>query len=87
MTARILVTPVAEAQIERIDEWWQSHRPQAPDLFAEELERAFELLADAPEIGRRYPYPAGAMVRRFLLKRTRNHIYYQYQRNTQVILI
>ena len=32
-------------------EWWVANRPKAPDAFAEELERALQLLASQPSIG------------------------------------
>ncbi len=32
-------------------EWWLANRPKAPDAFAVELERAFQLLASQPLIG------------------------------------
>ena len=87
MTASVVVTPEARRQLERIDDWWRSNRPQSPGLFAEELERMFELLADSPEVGRRYPYSGYAVIRRVLLRGSRNHVYYRFRRESQVVLI
>jgi hypothetical protein len=52
MTVGIFTTPESDAQILTIDRWWRRERPAAPNLFAEELAAAFELLASVPKAGR-----------------------------------
>jgi plasmid stabilization system protein ParE len=76
MSLPTIVSPEAEAQIHVIDAWWRANRRASPNLFVEELAAAFELLASAPEIGRRYPHPEVTGVRRLLLRATRHHVYY-----------
>lgn len=34
---RVVTTPEADADAQRIDEWWIQHRGAAPNLFVEEL--------------------------------------------------
>lgn len=75
MTALVLLTPEAEAQIRTIDAWWRANRSAAPGLFTEELAAAFELLATAPQLGRAYRHPTVPGVRRVLLRATRHHVY------------
>jgi plasmid stabilization system protein ParE len=54
MKVRVRTTPQAEAQAEVAAAWWRRNRPAAATLFADELSGALDLLADAPDIGRRY---------------------------------
>lgn len=51
MARRVRPTPLAASQIRRESRWWRRNRPFAPSLFLEELRRAFELVAEHPEIG------------------------------------
>jgi plasmid stabilization system protein ParE len=72
----VVATPKAKAQIRTIDDWWKANRPAAPDLFVNELAHGFELLAQAPNIGKRYRRYSLPGLRRILLRATRYHIYY-----------
>ena len=49
---------------------------QAGLNVATELRQALLLVADAPEVGVRYPHPSVEGVRRLLLSGTRHHLYY-----------
>jgi plasmid stabilization system protein ParE len=67
----IRTTPEADAQIRAIDEWWRTNRSFAKDLFLEELAASFDVISNAPQIGRRYrksPVPTGANRKRFRKK-------------------
>ncbi len=75
MSKPVRTTPRADAQITTIDAWWREHRDGAPDLFEQELALGLRVIGSAPGAGRRYPHP-GAVVRRYLLRSTRNHVYY-----------
>ena len=86
MTARVVVPPEVQAQIDGIDAWWCEHRPRAPELFLQELAAGCELLAGAPRIGRKYPHPKLRNVRRVLLRSTRYHVYYKVYENDVVLL-
>jgi plasmid stabilization system protein ParE len=70
------ITPEAEAQIRQIDDWWRGNRPAAAGLFLQELVECLTTIGHAPRIGRSYPRSPVAGTRRFLLKRTRYHVYY-----------
>lgn len=59
----VVAVPDAELQIRNNDGWWRDNRTAAPGLFAEELAATVELIASAPNIGRRRrqtPTTAGA---------------------------
>jgi len=66
----VRTTPEAEAQIREIDNWWRKNRPVSPDLFLNELNESFEILAGAPQIGRLYRPSPVQHVRRLLLRQS-----------------
>lgn len=72
----VQTTPEADAQIREIDEWWRTNRPAAPDLFLHELNASFDIIGQAPHIGRLYRGSPVPRARRLLLKGTRYHVYY-----------
>jgi plasmid stabilization system protein ParE len=71
----VRTTDEADDQIRAIDAWWREHRMAAPDLFFDELAASFELIAQTPNIGRRYPHSPIPGTRRILLRQTRYHVY------------
>jgi plasmid stabilization system protein ParE len=73
------VTETADEQIDEVLRWWWENRPAAPNLFADELDAAFTLLAHSPRVGVPYPHPRVAGVRRVMLIRCRYHLYYQIE--------
>ena len=79
MPARLVVKPTlrAAAEIRRASAWWRANREAAPFALAEDLERAFELVAAQPGIGARARNARKEGVRRLLLSRTGYHLYYQ----------
>lgn len=79
MRARLVVKPTlrAAAEIQRASAWWRANREAAPFALAEDIERAFELVAAQPGIGARARNATKDGVRRLLLSRTGYHLYYQ----------
>lgn len=86
MTLPVRTAPQADLHILEIDHWWRRHRDLAPELFEQELALAFRTLAAAPLIGKRVPHPEVEGLRRFLLRATRNHVYY-VARDDQVLVL
>ena len=76
MALRVRPTPLAAKQIRRESRWWRTNRPFAPALFRDEVRRAFELVAEHPEIGAAAEDTEIAGVRRVLLAATRHYLYY-----------
>ena len=72
----LLVTPEAGRHIDTVDLWWREKRTAAPDLFAQELAAALELIRSSPGIGRRKRHGSIPGLRRVLLRATRYHVYY-----------
>ena len=86
MSLRVLTTPEADVQIREIEDWWRRNRTASPNLFADELAAAFDILGHAPHIGRPYRQSPLPDMRRVLLKGTRYHVYY-VPRGDQVIVL
>jgi len=70
-------TPLAARQIRKESQWWRAHRTKAPNLFREELRRAFGLIALHPEIGAAAEDVDLPGVRRVLLGGTQHYLYYR----------
>ncbi len=67
----------AARAIAEASDWWIANRPNAPDAFSEELERALALIASQPLIGARAMNINLAGVRRIHLARIHYHLYYR----------
>lgn len=78
----------ADEQIEAADAWWRANRPSAPDLFAEELRAARELLSTSPEAGQQQRHSRIPGLRRILLPKSKYHIYYTHNvRREEVVIL
>ena len=76
MSLPVRTTPEADTQIREIDTWWRRNRHASPNLFADELGASFDIIGNAPGIGRLYRRSPVPGTRRILLKGTRYHVYY-----------
>ncbi|HYC87701.1 MAG TPA: type II toxin-antitoxin system RelE/ParE family toxin [Thermoanaerobaculia bacterium] len=85
MVFRIQPTVLAAQQIRNESLWWRRNRTKAPNLFREELRRAFALIAEYPEAGAIAEDVELAGVRRVLLVGTQHYIYYRIHRPAQRI--
>jgi len=79
--------PTADERIESADAWWRANRPSAPDLFAQELRAARELLSNSPEVGLRRWHKMIPGLRRLLLPKSRYHVYYAHNARREEVLI
>ncbi len=66
----------AQEQARRIEAWWVEHRSASPSLFTDELEQAFWHLVHVRDAGVRWPTPRRPTLRRILMPRTQNHVYF-----------
>ena len=80
-------SPRARRRVKVVATWWRENRPHAPTLFDEELHAAIEKLRDAPNLGAVYEVVEGDVVRRLLLPRTAQHLYYGVDAGLGVVLI
>jgi plasmid stabilization system protein ParE len=83
---KVRLAPRALSEAERLKTWWLKNRPLAPDLFDEEIAAAIERIGAAPGLGAIYPSSFGRIVRRVLMPRTENHVYYVVHENEAVVL-
>jgi plasmid stabilization system protein ParE len=84
---KVRLTSPAQRQAERLDRWWRAHR-DAVNLFAHELAAAIARIASEPESGAPYVEREGILVRRVLLPKTRNHVYYEmYAASGEVMIV
>ena len=83
---KIRLTPRALWETERKQTWWRANRPAARDLFDDEIDAALRQIRAMPSVGALYPSSFGTVVRRLLLPRTRNHVYYAAYEGEIVVL-
>jgi plasmid stabilization system protein ParE len=86
MKLRLAARALAEAK--RIKTWWRENRPDAPDLFEQELDAALERISARPSsVGTLYEQgDLGAPVRRVLLRKTQNHVYFAVEGDEIVVV-
>src|SRR5213078_2045952 len=75
----------AQQQAAKIEAWWVKHRTAAPTLFADELERTFGYLCQVRSPGVRWPTPRRPMLRRILMPRTENHVYFVVDETAETV--
>ncbi len=66
----------AEHDVEAIDNWWRESRLDASRLFAEELASVCLEIQRKPLILKPYTERRGMVIRRWLLPRTEQHVYF-----------
>jgi plasmid stabilization system protein ParE len=74
LSRRVIAAPRAERQINAAGNWWRRNRHKAPDLFDEELSRAFALIAENPGVGK--PVAGRPGKRQIEILRIRYTLYY-----------
>ena len=77
----------AAAQAEQLNAWWTENRRLAPALFAREFASAVSLLATAPGAGARFHRSALPGIRRLVLKKSKNLVFYVYYPETDTVHI
>jgi hypothetical protein len=66
----------AQQQAAKIDGWWTAHRRDAPTVFLDELEETFRYICQVSAAGVPWPTPRRPTLRRILMPRTNNHVYF-----------
>ena len=84
---KFVVTPRARRQIERAQAWWRENRDKSPALFVEELAQAERQLTTLPESGELWRIRKKRTIRRWLLPKTGQHLYYTYDRHRDEVLV
>src|SRR6266568_1934884 len=60
-----------------MDTWWRERRPAARGLFAQELADVLTLVTRTPGVGTTYRTSSGKTLRRVLMPKTKNHVYFE----------
>ena len=82
----IKVTYRAAAQIRDAGSWWFANRLAVPEALEEELQRAFDLIAQQPAIGARATNIRLTGIRRIHLSRIHYYLYYRV-RSTHIEVV
>ena len=81
------ITPRAWRQVERARRWWEANREKAPGLFAEEVADAERHIVTLPDSGELWRVRRKRTIRRWLLPKTVQHLYYVYHRESEEVLV
>ena len=68
-----------------MDAWWAENRPGAPDVFAREFRDTLEQIRTMPGSGIGWPTERRPTLRRILMPRTENHVYFRVDEKAQTI--
>jgi plasmid stabilization system protein ParE len=83
---KIVLLEEAQRRFESEDSWWRENR-DAPELFIEEFAEALKDLSSFPETGQHYRRARGKLIQRVLMKKTRCHVYYFWDRELDLVEI
>ena len=84
---KLRITPRARSQARGRRAWWVDHRPAAPDLFDEELAQTLHLVRETPETAVRWPTARNPELRRILMPKTHNHVYFYVDEPRAAVVI
>lgn len=73
----VKATPIADGHMQKAARWWLANRDKAPNAFKEELDRAFALISQRPDVGAIATNVKLKGVRRIHLSRIRYYLYYR----------
>lgn len=79
--------PRARQRIRTIARWWRRNRPAVPTLFDDELADVVEKLRADPVLGVEYRVVDSEMIRRTLLKKSGQHVYYSINETNGIVVI
>ena len=82
---KLRIGRLARRQADKIEDWWVANRPSAPTLFTDELEEVFQRICDMPGAGVRWPTARRPTLRRVLMPKTQNHVYFRVDEAKQVV--
>jgi plasmid stabilization system protein ParE len=83
---KLRLAPRALAEAKRKKTWWQRNRPATPDLFEDEFNVTVRSIQATPSLGAVYPSHFDIAIRRVLMTKTKNHVYFTVRDEEVVIL-
>ncbi len=82
---RVRFTPRALREAERKKEWWRENRDESA-LFDDELAETLKQIAETPTLGSFVPSGLDVPIRRVLMTKTANHLYFTSTEAESVVL-
>ena len=79
-------TPQAELEADREREWWRENRRDSPDLFDDELAAVIDKITRRPTTGTIHESEFPEEIRKVLMRKTSNHVYFTVHEGEIVIL-
>ena len=76
----------AEREAIAIQKRWQ-READYPETFANDLIKAEEHLLTLPESGTPWKIQRGKVIRRWLLEKSKCHLYYRFERKQEVVVV
>lgn len=76
----------ARLQFLKEDSWWRENR-ERKGLFAEEFLAVIGLIQKTPTAGSIYVVKRGRTIRKWLMPKTRCHVYYRYEPTQELLVI
>jgi plasmid stabilization system protein ParE len=87
VTTLVVITDEAERHLAELVAWWTENRPLAPSLVQREFAHCVQLLETAPMAGVRFLRTPVPGVRRLVMRRTRNLVYYIYDSTNSIAYV
>lgn len=84
---KLIFADPAIAQAEFIDAWWRANRPATRHAFAQDFAAVLASILAMPRVMAPFTDKRGRTVRRWLLPRTKHHVYYTVDDSAQVVRI
>ena len=81
---RVELSPRAKAELQAIATWWRENRSD-PEPFDREVAMAVMLLGEHPEAGAPFLRARRPGVRRMLLRRSQQYVYYEFDRSAEIV--
>ncbi len=84
---KVWFTPRARRRALLVGAWWRANRPAAPKLFEQELADAKQRLSVQPNLGHVYEIVGDRTMRRLLLPKSEQHLYYSVDETTETVAV
>jgi plasmid stabilization system protein ParE len=83
---KVLLLDEASAQFEAEATWWRENRDHK-ELFVDEFEATLRRIVELPQAGQHYRWKGGCLIQRWLMSKTRCHVYYFHDRANDILEI
>jgi hypothetical protein len=84
---KLVFTALAINQAEHIDSWWRENRRGSPGAFSEDFAVVIAAILAMPRVMAPFTDGRGRTVHRWLLARTKHHVYYTIDESAQTVRI